>query len=103
MPWIALQTANAGRTSLKAKHHSRVRFLVDESLGRDAVRALREYGWNAKFVSDLNLGKDDSAVFAEAWKQRGVRMIGSGMDAICFDIPTGAGSAVGAGSNVIVG
>src|SRR5271166_4121989 len=71
MAWIPLETANAGRGSAKALQ--RVRFLVDESLGRDAARVLRENGWNAKFVSDLRLlGKDDTVVFAEAWKQKRV-------------------------------
>jgi predicted nuclease of predicted toxin-antitoxin system len=46
---------------------------VDESLGKDAVRVLRENRWNAKFASDLGLiGKSDDAVFAAAWKQKRV-------------------------------
>jgi len=49
------------------------RFLVDENLGRDAVRVLKENGWNAKFVGEVNLaGKDDQAVFACAWKSKRV-------------------------------
>ena len=55
------------------KTRQRVRFLVDENLGTDAARVLRENGWNAKSVSDLRLvGKDDQAVFGAAWKQKRV-------------------------------
>ncbi|MGA2905333.1 MAG: DUF5615 family PIN-like protein [Candidatus Korobacteraceae bacterium] len=47
------------------------RFLVDESLGNDAARLLRDQGYNAKFVEDLGLmGKADDAVFAAAWKDQ---------------------------------
>ncbi len=66
-----METANSGRISLRTRR--RVRFLVDESLGVDAARVLREHGWNAKFVSELQLrGMEDKAVFATAWKYKRV-------------------------------
>jgi predicted nuclease of predicted toxin-antitoxin system len=72
MPWITLDTKNV-RVHQRRNGQVRVRFLVDESLGVDAVRVLQETGWNAKFVADLGLaGKDDTMVFAAAWKQRRV-------------------------------
>jgi predicted nuclease of predicted toxin-antitoxin system len=49
------------------------RFLVDENLGRDAVRLLKENKWNAKYVDEVNLiGKDDRAVFSYAWESKRV-------------------------------
>jgi predicted nuclease of predicted toxin-antitoxin system len=70
MSWIPLEVTNE-RISSATKR--RVRFLVDESLGVEAARVLREHGWNAKFVSDLQLiGKDDRTVFAMAWRERRV-------------------------------
>ena len=73
MPWINLDTKNVRANQLSRNRQTRVRFLVDESLGIEAVRVLQTNGWNAKFVSDLGLvGKDDTMVFAAAWKQKRV-------------------------------
>ena len=73
MAWRPLDLRNAGTSTAKSRRAPQVSFLVDESLGWDAVRVLRENGWNAKFVDDFGLsGADDTAVFAAAWKQKRV-------------------------------
>ena len=73
MPWVVLDTKNVRRHQPIRNQQSRVRFLVDESLGVQAVHALEANGWNAKFVNDLGLmGKDDTMVFSAAWKQKRV-------------------------------
>lgn len=67
MSWLAIPL-DSKRPITKGRIR-KARFLVDESLGEDAVRVLRNVGWNALFVTDLNLrSKDDSAVFSAAWK-----------------------------------
>jgi predicted nuclease of predicted toxin-antitoxin system len=48
----------------------KARFLVDESAGSGLARALRDFGWNAVFVSEVGLGgQSDEDVFGFAWKQ----------------------------------
>jgi predicted nuclease of predicted toxin-antitoxin system len=46
----------------------KARFLVDESLGVEVARLLRDAGWNAKYVGEVRLsGRSDEDVFAFAW------------------------------------
>ena len=48
----------------------KARFLIDESLGVEAARTIRELGWNAAYVGDAGLvGKSDEDVFAFGWKE----------------------------------
>jgi predicted nuclease of predicted toxin-antitoxin system len=70
--WRPVEQAESRRTPRERTQRA-PRFLVDESLGSDAARLLRDRDWNAKCVEELGLrGKADEAVFAAAWKQRRV-------------------------------
>lgn len=49
----------------------RARFLVDENMGEDVASLLRDFGYNARFVSDFGLiGRSDEEVFSVAWRKR---------------------------------
>lgn len=37
------------------KFESKARFLVDESVGMDAVRLIQDRGWNVRYVDDVGL------------------------------------------------
>lgn len=48
----------------------KARFLVDESLGEEAARAIRALGWNVVYVGAVGLaGKPDEDVFAFGWRE----------------------------------
>ena len=52
------------------KFRKKSRFLIDESLGAEAARVLRDLGWNTVFVGDVGLsGRDDKDIYAFAWKE----------------------------------
>lgn len=52
-----------------AQYKKKSKFLVDENLGIGTCEVLQELGWNAKFVSDVNLvGKSDKDVYQYAFK-----------------------------------
>ncbi len=71
MSWVVIPL-DAKRPITKGRIR-KARFLVDESLGEEAALLLRNLGWNAVFVTDLNLqSKDDRTVFSAAWKTRRV-------------------------------
>jgi predicted nuclease of predicted toxin-antitoxin system len=54
----------------KASYRKKSRFLVDESLGPEAARVLRDLGWNVVFVADVGLNsRDDQDVYAYAWRE----------------------------------
>jgi predicted nuclease of predicted toxin-antitoxin system len=47
------------------EHKKRARFLVDESLGVEVARQVRDLGWNVKFVKEIGLlGHSDEDVLA---------------------------------------
>src|SRR5262249_33181747 len=53
----------------RAEYRKKSRFLVDESLGTEAARVLRELRWNAVLVGEVGLnGKDDQEVYAYVWR-----------------------------------
>jgi predicted nuclease of predicted toxin-antitoxin system len=53
------------------KFESKARFLVDESVGRDAVRLIQDRGWNVRYVDDVGLsGRSDEEVLAFAWEEQ---------------------------------
>lgn len=52
-----------------AKFIQKARFLVDENLGFEVCRILREFSWNVKYTSEVNLsGKSDQDVYKYAHK-----------------------------------
>ena len=69
MPWEAApDITNEEYQSLVREFRNKSRFLVDENLGVEVARALRDLGWNTKYVGDLDLvGHSDEDVFARAW------------------------------------
>jgi len=53
------------------KFESKARFLVDESVGMDAVRLIQDRGWNVRYVDDVGLsGRSDEEVLAFAWGEQ---------------------------------
>ena len=50
---------------------SKARFLIDESVGMEAARLIRDRGWNVCYVDDVGLSeRSDEEVFAFAWKEQ---------------------------------
>jgi predicted nuclease of predicted toxin-antitoxin system len=53
------------------KFESKARFLVDESVGMDAVRLIQDRGWNVRYVDDVGLSRrSDEEVLAFAWEEQ---------------------------------
>lgn len=46
-----------------------LKFLVDESTGLRAARALREEGWDAESVIEVMRGAEDEDILKRAWKE----------------------------------
>src|SRR5271169_120904 len=52
------------------RFRKKARFLVDESLGVEAARAVEAEGYNCVFAGDVGLTRrDDTDVFAYAWRE----------------------------------
>jgi len=57
--------------AFERKFESKARFLVDESVGMDAVRLIQDRGWNVCYVDDVGLsGRSDEEVLAFAWEEQ---------------------------------
>ncbi len=55
------------------EHKKSARFLVDESLGIEVAKHIKELGWNVKYVDEVGLqGHPDEDVYAYACKKRRV-------------------------------
>lgn len=66
MPWREFEVPDDAVALVEKK----ARFLVDECLGPEAARVIKELGWNVIFAKDHNLGgKSDSDVMALAWRE----------------------------------
>ena len=58
-------------SDLKRKFESNARFLVDESVGINAARLIRDRGWNVRYVEDLDLlDRSHEAVLAFARREQ---------------------------------
>ena len=58
-------------SDFERKFESKARFLVDESVGMEAARLIRDRGWNVRYVDDVGLlGRSDEEVLAFAWKEQ---------------------------------
>jgi hypothetical protein len=56
-----------------SEHRRSARFLVDESLGEEVAKQIRELGWNVKYVDEVGLrGHADEDVYAYAHKENRV-------------------------------
>jgi len=53
------------------KFESKARFLVDESVGMDAVRLIRDRGWDVRYVDNVGVsGRSGEEVLAFAWEEQ---------------------------------
>jgi predicted nuclease of predicted toxin-antitoxin system len=70
MPWTKVDLpAQEEIDAFVTRFQKKARFLVDESVGREAAKVIRSLGWNVKYVEDVSLqGRADEDVFAFAWK-----------------------------------
>ena len=58
-------------SDFQRKFESKARFLIDESVGMEASRLIRDRGWNVCYVDDVGLmGLSDEEVLAFAWKEQ---------------------------------
>jgi predicted nuclease of predicted toxin-antitoxin system len=58
-------------SDFQRKFESKARFLIDESVGMEASRLIRDRGWNVCYVDDVGLmGRSDEEVLAFAWKEQ---------------------------------
>jgi predicted nuclease of predicted toxin-antitoxin system len=69
MPWKKVDLpAQREIDAYVRQFKKKARFLVDESLGSEAAKVIRELGWNVKYVDEVALvGHSDEGVFAFAW------------------------------------
>jgi predicted nuclease of predicted toxin-antitoxin system len=57
--------------NFNAKFESKARFLVDQSLGIEAVGLIRNRDWNVRYVDDVGLlGRSKEEVLAFAWREQ---------------------------------
>ena len=70
MPWTKIDLPPQEEIdAFVSRFQKKTRFSVDESLGREAAKAIRDLGWNVKYVEDVDLkGRADEDVFAYAWR-----------------------------------
>ena len=55
-------------SDFQRKFESKARFLIDESVGMEASRLIRDRGWNVCYVDDVGLmGRSDE----EVWHSHG--------------------------------
>jgi predicted nuclease of predicted toxin-antitoxin system len=58
-------------SDFQRKFESKARFLIDESVGMEAARLIRDGGWNVCYVDDVGLSqRSGEEVFAFAWKEQ---------------------------------
>jgi predicted nuclease of predicted toxin-antitoxin system len=58
-------------SDFQRKFESKARFLIDESVGMEAARLIRDRGWNVYYVDDVGLlGRSDEEVLAFAWEEQ---------------------------------
>lgn len=71
MPWKPIPpVSRRERSEFVTGNRKKARFLVDESLGQDVAKRLRERGWNVIHVSEVGLaGHPDENVLAHAYRE----------------------------------
>ena len=58
-------------SDFQREFESKARFLIDESVGMEVARWIRDRGWNVCYVDDVGLlGRSDEEVLAFAWKEQ---------------------------------
>jgi predicted nuclease of predicted toxin-antitoxin system len=71
MPWKPLQEcSDAEALKFTLANRSKAKFLIDENLGPEVTRLIRNTGWTATDAFELNLaGQPDEKIFATARKK----------------------------------
>jgi len=70
MPWEQIEIDEKGLREFNSRYKKKCKFLVDESLGEEVARLLKEKGWNAKYIGEFNLaGQNDKKIFQTAYKK----------------------------------
>ena len=74
MIWKPVESPSKDEMAAFLKEHRKIaRFLVDESVGVEVARQLKELGWNVKYIDDAGLeGHSDEDIYAYAHKERRV-------------------------------
>jgi predicted nuclease of predicted toxin-antitoxin system len=73
MPWNELEIGDYESKSFHSSFQKKARFLIDENMGIEAARIIKELGWNAVYVSDVGLlGHPDENVFAYSYRENRV-------------------------------
>jgi predicted nuclease of predicted toxin-antitoxin system len=68
MPWLPL--ANPSSDDIGPEFKKKTRFLIDENLGIEVARYLKDIGFSAIFAGDVGLnGHSDEDVFSYAWRE----------------------------------
>jgi predicted nuclease of predicted toxin-antitoxin system len=69
MPWVELHIDKNDAEEWAHEYKKKARFIVDESLGLEVARVIRDEGWNAVSVDEVGLvGHPDEDVLAYAWR-----------------------------------
>jgi predicted nuclease of predicted toxin-antitoxin system len=69
--WQPIDAPKEDIAAAARNFRKKARFLVDESLGLETAKFLRELGWNVKDVSEVGLlGRSDEDVLAYAFRQK---------------------------------
>jgi predicted nuclease of predicted toxin-antitoxin system len=73
MSWVRLSVPSKEEKRAADQYRGRAKFLVDESLGETAAEILKDWGYNTKYVGEVELeGRCDEDVFAVAWNLKRV-------------------------------
>jgi hypothetical protein len=68
--WKPIEVDDRELARFARENYRKARFLVDENLGPEVARVLRDRGFNVAFGPDVGLGgHDDGAVFQYAWRE----------------------------------
>jgi predicted nuclease of predicted toxin-antitoxin system len=72
LSWIELRIPSAKELhELRLHYRGKARFLIDESMGSGVADILRGFGYNSKYVGEINLlGHGDEEIFAAAWTEK---------------------------------
>jgi len=74
MVWKPIYSPSKKEMAEFLREHKRsARFIVDESLGIEVARQIKELGWNVKYVDEVGLrGHSDEDVYAYSYKENRV-------------------------------
>lgn len=72
MPWIIVEPpSNTKISEFRQFYKRKSKFIVDENLGPEVAKILKDLRWNVKYVSEVSLsGRSDEKVFRYASKHK---------------------------------